>query len=100
MSRGPGRIMREVRRLLEAEPDRLWTIEKLARAIYGEAQKRHRVSVGRALPRVAKEIDWACVTYRGFHRGPPPLVWYNRRSFAAWRETHPYAPEEQMRAMF
>jgi hypothetical protein len=51
MSRGPGRVQREVAVLIAANADGAWTTADLCQHIYGvkTAEKKHRVAVIRAL---------------------------------------------------
>jgi hypothetical protein len=51
MSRGPGRIQREIATLIAGNQDDAWTISELCWRIYSRAatEKKHRVAVLRAL---------------------------------------------------
>ena len=51
MSRGFGRVQREIVALFEVDPDGAWTTTELCKRIYPvqEVEKRHRVAVARAL---------------------------------------------------
>jgi hypothetical protein len=58
VSKGPGRVQRQIAAAFEAEPSRRFTIEELASAVYpGEAIERsHKVAVRRALKSVGPTI--------------------------------------------
>ena len=61
MSRGPGRIECGIRQLMADEPDGAWTVEDIAEKLYSTTgvEKKHRVSVIRALNRITKnDPDW------------------------------------------
>ena len=62
MSRGPGRIERAIRGLMDTEPHGAWTVEDLCERVYAGincVEKKHRVSVQRALRRVVDgDADW------------------------------------------
>lgn len=64
MSRGPGRIERAVRQLMTDEPGGAWTVEDIAEKVYPVTrttgvEKKHRVSVVRALKRITEnDVDW------------------------------------------
>jgi hypothetical protein len=60
MSRGPGRIQQEVAILIAANADGAWTTADLCQHIYGvkTAEKKHRVSVVRALERMDLPPLW------------------------------------------
>lgn len=84
MSRGPGRVERSVKETLR-NTDRSYTVEELARIAYPDAatiEKKHRVSVLRAIPNVQNKVPlWFFNTYT------PPwrLIFTNRdnvRSYA------------------
>ena len=73
MSRGPGRIERAVRQLMTDEPGGAWTVEDIAEKVYPVTrttgvEKKHRVSVVRALKRITEnDVDW--VLWRSITRG-------------------------------
>jgi hypothetical protein len=55
MSKGPGRVERAIIAAFKAEPDRAFTTEELALAVYAglnRAEKKHRVAVLRAMRRL------------------------------------------------
>jgi hypothetical protein len=62
MSRGPGRIERAIRALLDAHPDEAFTTDDLAAHCYPDAdviEHKHRVAVVRAANKViAGDPDW------------------------------------------
>jgi hypothetical protein len=60
MSRGPGRVQREVAILIAANADGAWTTADLCQDIYGvkTAEKKHRVAVIRALERMELPPLW------------------------------------------
>jgi hypothetical protein len=60
MSRGPGRVQQEIAALIAANPDGAWTTADLCQHIYGvkTAEKKHRVSVVRALERMDLPPLW------------------------------------------
>jgi hypothetical protein len=60
MSRGPGRVQREVAILIAANADGAWTTADLCQHIYGvkTAEKKHRVAVIRALERMELPPLW------------------------------------------
>ena len=69
MSRGPGKIERAIRQLMAAEPTGAWTVEDLCERVYAginRVEKKHRVSVLRALRRAVRDdADWALWTSEG-----------------------------------
>ena len=60
LSRGPGTVERALLNLMAREPDGAFTVEDLCERIYGcAAEKKHRVSIIRALNRIIKRPgDW------------------------------------------
>ena len=62
MSRGPGKIERAIRQLMADQPTGAWTVEDLCERVYtgiNWVEKKHRVSVLRALKRaVHDDVDW------------------------------------------
>jgi hypothetical protein len=61
MSRGPGRIEREIERLFAEQPSRTFSTDDIAKAVYpglAEIEKRHRVAVLRAADNVAARQHW------------------------------------------
>ena len=89
MSRGPGRIERAIRGLMDTEPHGAWTVEDLCERVYAgvnRVEKKHRVSVQRALRRIVEgDPDW-CL-FRSEYVGGT-LVLVNRanvRSYALGR---------------
>ena len=86
MSRGPGRIERAIHDLMAAEPDGAWTPEDLAERIYvgivNRIEKKHRVSVQRAVRNVIRDDpDWDL--WRGYRVGNPTIL-YNRASVRSY----------------
>ena len=49
MSKGLGKVQREITALIEAEPDGAWSYEERGRLIYGSAGRPQKSAVGRAL---------------------------------------------------
>ncbi len=62
MSRGPGRVQRRIKELMQSEPSGAWTVEDLCDRVFedaGQVKKKHRVSVIRALRTVVvDDPDW------------------------------------------
>jgi hypothetical protein len=61
MSRGYGRVARTIETIFGKNPDGVFTVEELARAVYRDAQsvdKKHRVAVLRAAKQVAAVLHW------------------------------------------
>ena len=62
MSRGPGKIQTAIKSLMRGRPDYAWTTEDLVEIVYAGAnrvEKKHRVSILRALRAVTKgDPDW------------------------------------------
>jgi hypothetical protein len=69
MSRGPGRIERDIRRLFDLHPDLAFTTEELAEHCFpsaGSIERKHRVSVLRAAHSViSKDPNWRQIGGRG-----------------------------------
>ena len=86
MSRGPGRIEREIWAAIVAEPARVFTIEQLGFVVYPQRvnlAKKHRVSLIRAVKHVIQhEPDWHIARA---HSSGRPFVVFNGR-FAAENE--------------
>lgn len=62
MSRGPGRIERAVRHLLESNPSGAFTLNDFVGSCYpgiNRIEKKHRVSILRALNKVCDDLWWA-----------------------------------------
>jgi hypothetical protein len=96
MSRGPGRIERAIRALLDANPDRAFTTDELCEHCYPELpkpthvyrpefrygpQRKHRVAVLRAAKHVVQRdpnwsVRWTTSTGREF-------IWFNQASLAS-----------------
>ena len=62
MSRGPGRVQRRIKKLMQLEPSGAWTVEDLCDRVFEgthQIEKKHRVSVIRALRAVvAGDPSW------------------------------------------
>ena len=76
MSKGPGKVQREIAALIEAEPDGAWSYEELARLIYGQdgrpllfgsRLRARKVAVGRALSTMQLPGTWVVVQAVFFH---------------------------------
>jgi hypothetical protein len=68
MSRGPGRIEREIAAILEAAPDNAFSVPELSRRIYKSAERKHRVAVIRAAKAIVRRggnMDWCIGPRRG-----------------------------------
>jgi hypothetical protein len=68
MSRGPGRIEREIAAILDAAPDNAFSVPELCQQIYKATEKKHRVAVicaGRTIARRGANIDWCISRRRG-----------------------------------
>jgi hypothetical protein len=59
MSKGPGSIQRSVLALIDGDPDGAWSIGDLCKLIFGNVEKKHRVSALRALGRMELPGTWA-----------------------------------------
>jgi hypothetical protein len=62
MSRGPGKIQRAIKAIIEAEPDRAFLLSELCERVYpgiNRVEKKHRVAVARAAARMPlPTISW------------------------------------------
>lgn len=96
MSRGPGKIERDLETLLRSNPDGAFTTDELAERIYGVAvaEKKHLVAVGRALRNLLKrDQGLAAVWVSEWQRlralyGVGPRVYYNWRSVMSYALMH------------
>jgi hypothetical protein len=93
MSKGPGRVEREIEAAFRAKPDGTYTVSELCRYVYdvGAVTKVHRIAVHRALRNVlARNPDWSSgrTTRRNHPFGPGgnERMYYNRRSRASMKE--------------
>jgi hypothetical protein len=81
MSRGPGRIERTIRALLDANPDESFSTDQLCNRCYGRGgwmERKHRVAVIRAMHGVLKDDpDWRCGRSNGRSRR---MICYNAAS--------------------
>ena len=60
MSRGPGRVQKIITDLIASNPHGAWSVTELCKHIYPNAliEKKHRVSVTRALRKMALPATW------------------------------------------
>ncbi|SRR5208283_761454 len=60
MSKGPGKLQREIAALIAAEPDGAWAYEDLAALIYGAAgwTRAQKSAIGRALAAMKLPGTW------------------------------------------
>jgi len=90
MSRGPGKIERAIAALLDGNPDMAVTTEELAERVYGvgTVEKKHTVSLLRALRRLAQrrpdigktwDRDW-----QRHYKRARNTVWFNRRNVQSY----------------
>jgi hypothetical protein len=93
MSKGPGRVEREIEAAFRAKPHGTFTVSELCCHVYGvgAVTKAHRIAVHRALRNVlARNPDWSSgrTTRRNhpFGRGGNERMYYNRRSWASMKE--------------
>lgn len=83
MSRGPGRIERAIERIMDAEPDSAFTVGDLCWRVFPAIQaveRKHRVSVLRAIEKVTARSEGWRVGLTGNGRKGAPVALYNSRS--------------------
>src|SRR5262245_46150314 len=102
MSRGFGRIQREITALLESEPWGAWTTTELCQRIYRiqNIEKRHRVAVTRALRgQVYPITGWGSM--RGDHGESIVCNQYHTESVlrAFWKAKYPHMAFEEFRKL-
>jgi hypothetical protein len=85
MSKGPGVVQRKIAALFTAHPDRSFTVEELAREVYGRSMisKRHRVAVIRAAKRVLKAHPQIVIKRAQARRGHRS-IFFNHRSLHSY----------------
>ncbi len=110
MSRGPGKIERAIRQLMADKPTGAWNVEDLCERVYTDinrVEKKHRVSVLRALRRVVQDdADW-CLWRSERIGGPVVLVnmanvksyglaWLKTEFLSRYRSNDPRTPENRI----
>jgi hypothetical protein len=106
VSKGPGRVEREIRAAFNADPDSAFTISELCCLIYPDdefIEKKHNVAILRAARSLARrwpDFGWDRSEQRG--RG---MVFFNAASVLSWAMARMkgdgvinYGDEEDMRA--
>jgi hypothetical protein len=69
MSRGSGRVEREIERAFAEKPDDIFMVEDLVRVVYpglNRTEKKHRVAVIRAADQVARRCGWIAYKREAF----------------------------------